>query len=72
MKKQYISPTLKVVAFKMERGFADSVFRRCEDQFLMESFDEEFRAEKFNYDDWNSSAPSSDDGKFNYSDWGTL
>ena len=38
MKKQYIPPVLKVVAFKMERGFADSAFKRStEDLFIMES-----------------------------------
>ena len=72
MKKQYIPPVLKVVAFKMERGFANSAFiRTTEDLFIMESLDDEFRAEKYNYDDWSSS-PSSDEGKFNYNDWGEL
>ena len=73
MKTPYIPPTLKVVSFKVERGFADSAFKRStEDLFIMESLDNEFRAERFNYDDWSSSSPSSDEGKFNYNDWGEL
>ena len=73
MKKQYIPPVLKVVAFKMERGFADSAFKRStEDLFIMESLDNEFRAERYSYDDWSSSSPSSDDGRFNFNDWGEL
>ena len=72
MKKQYIPPRVKVVAFKMERGFADSAFKRsAEDLFIMESLDNEFRAERYSYDDWSSS-PSSDEGRFNYNDWGKL
>ena len=73
MKKQYIAPALKVVAFRTERGFADSAFNRAtEDLFIMHSLDNEFRAEKFNYDDWSTSSPSSDDNRFNYNDWGSL
>ena len=72
MKTPYIPPVLKVVVFKMERGFADSAFKRStEDLFIMESLDNEFRAERYSYDDWSSS-PSSDEGRFNYNDWGKL
>lgn len=70
MKKQYVTPMLKVVQFQMERGFVNSAFNRCAEQFIMESIDEEFRAERFNYNDWN--APSTDDDQFKYNDWGTL
>lgn len=73
MKTPYIPPSLKVVAFRAEHGFCDSAFRRASgDMFMMESLNGEFRAERFNYDDWSSSSSASDDGKFNYNDWGTL
>ncbi len=73
MKKQYISPTLKVVSVKMERGFqASSTFQRDVDLFQMESIDGEFRADHFNYDDWSSSSPSPNDNQFSYNDWGAM
>ena len=72
MKKQYIPPVLKVFSFKVERGYNGSAFERTTGQFLMESFDNEFRAEHYSYDDWSSSSSSSDDGRFNYNDWGEI
>ena len=72
MKKQYIPPTLKVVAVKMERGFQTSTFQRDNDLFLMQSINGEFRAEQFALDDWSNSSPTPNDGQFGYSDWGAM
>ena len=72
MKTPYIPPSLKVVSFQTERGFNGSAFERTTGVFLQQSLNDEFRAERFNYDDWSSSSPSSDDGRFNYNDWGSL
>ena len=72
MKTPYIPPSLKVVSFQTERGFNTSAFERTSSIFLQQSINDEFRAERYNYDDWSSSSPSSDDGKFNYNDWGSL
>ena len=73
MKTPYIPPSLKVVSFQVERGFnGSSAFERTTGVFLQQSINDEFRAERYNYDDWSSSSPSSDDGKFNYNDWGSL
>ena len=72
MKKQYIAPALKVVAFRMEHGFNGSAFERSTGVFLQQSLDNEFRAEQFSFDDWSSSSPSSADGQFNYNDWGRI
>ena len=73
MKTPYIPPSLKVVSFQMERGFnGSSAFERTTGVFLQQSINDEFRAERYNYDDWSSASPSSDDGHFNFNDWGSL
>ena len=73
MKKQYIAPALKVVAFRTELGYNASAFNRAsEGRFLQDLFEGEARAEHFNYDDWSGSSPSTDDNRFNYNDWGSI
>lgn len=73
MKKQYILPTLKVVAFRTEQGFANSGFRRAsETLFTLDLLNGEALGEKYTYDDWSSS-PSSDAGNhFTEDNWGNL
>ena len=74
MKKQYITPALKVVVVRTEHGYNTSAFNRTSTDglFLQNLIEGEARAEHFNYDDWSSSSPSTDDNRFNYNDWGSL
>lgn len=73
MNKSYIQPTVKVVAFRAERGFAASCFTRntSGDLFEMDLINGEARGERFDVDSWDD-ASSSENGRFNYNDWGTL
>lgn len=74
MKQEYRKPTLKVVEFKAESGFAgsNSFIRATSDAMLFEmTFDEAPRNERFSVDDWCSSS-SSDGTHFSHENWGTL
>lgn len=77
MKEKYLSPVVKVVEFKVERGFegsANSFTRSTTDATLFEMlFDQNPRADQFTVDNWGSNAsPASDPTQFTHDDWGSF
>ena len=77
MKQKYLSPVLKVVDFKVERGYEGSVNsfqRQSTDATLFEMlFDDTPRADHFTVDNWSSNAsPASDPTQFTHDDWGNI
>ena len=71
-KSTYIHPTVKVVTFRTERGFASSsVFQRDGDRFFLDLVEGEARGEQFSVDSWDQpDAP--ENTQFHNNDWGTL
>ncbi len=73
-KTPYIKPTVKVVDFRVERGYDASCFTRntSGDLFEMDLIDGAARGERFAVDNWDASPSSTQDGRFNLNDWGTM
>lgn len=73
-KAPYIPPTVKVVTFRAERGFANSCFTRntSGDLFEMDLINGAARGERFSVDSWDDASSTQENGQFHVTDWGTL
>ena len=68
----YISPSIKVVPFRVERGFASSsAFKRDGDYFILDLIEGEARGEQFSIDSWDQ-PDAQENTQFHNNDWGTL
>ena len=73
MRKQYVTPMVKVVEFRAERGFCNSAFQRATDGiFSLTLIDDEARGERFSEDNWNTTSPTEAGNLFTEDTWGTL